>query len=122
MATHAPKAAAALDFKVYGLDCAEEASLIKRALREFAAEEHLHFDFLSGRLRIDPRATACTPETVCAAIAGTGMRALPWEEHAALAHAPAPFLQRHARTLFAAASGTAIVLAMLFDLFGIQVR
>ena len=35
MAPHAPKVVAALDFKVYGLDCAEEASLIKRALREF---------------------------------------------------------------------------------------
>lgn len=100
-----------LDLKVLGLDCAEEAKQIKHALRGMIAEEHLNFDFLNGRLRVNLSAYDVSEEHVRVAIARTGMRTLPWEEHQRAGRATEPFLQRHGRSVFAAASGISLALA-----------
>lgn len=99
-----------LDFKVNGLDCAEEARQIRQALRGIAAEDQLVFDYVSGRLRIEQCGSGCTVESVRMAIAATGMRAVPWEEHAARAPDSGPFLKQHGRALLTAASGAGVVL------------
>ncbi len=74
--------AAALDFKIHGMDCAEEVGILRRALRDLVAEDALEFDALNGRMRVR---AAVPAERVTAAVAGTGMRAEPWVEAPAAA-------------------------------------
>lgn len=105
--------ATSLDFKIVGLDCAEEAAQIKVALRGIAQEDQLVFDYLNGRLRI--HGTSHSSEVVATAIASTGMRVVPWEMHTSRASLPEPFLQRHGRSLFAGGSGVALLLSFLLQ-------
>ncbi|MDP2316969.1 MAG: heavy metal translocating P-type ATPase [Pseudomonadota bacterium] len=80
--------APALDFRIHGMDCAEEVGILRRALRGVVPEDALEFDALHGRMRVR---AAVPAERVTAAVAVTGMRAEPWVEAPAAA---AP--QKHA--------------------------
>lgn len=65
-------------FKIRGLDCAEEVAILKRQLGPIAGEENLVFDVLRGRMTVQG-AVPETPELV-RLVAQTGMAAEPWEE------------------------------------------
>jgi len=68
-----------LVYKVEGLDCAEEVRLLTDALRPLVGDpDCLRFDVLRGKLTVradDPKVDAAEVE---AAVAATGMRAVPW--------------------------------------------
>ncbi len=59
-------------FVVRGLDCADEVSALRHALRDLAAPEQLRFDLLSSEMEL-PRAV--DPDAVIAAVSRTGMEA-----------------------------------------------
>lgn len=73
-----------LHLHVHGMDCAEEATLIRRALGATAGVERLEFDLVNGRVEVgfDPART--TPDAIFAAVRGTGLVA---HAHDAQAHA-----------------------------------
>ena len=70
------------DFLVRGMDCAEEIETLRGALLPIVgSEDRLAFDLLNARLSVS-LPDACSEESVVAAIAKTGMRALPYRPEA----------------------------------------
>ncbi len=63
------------EFKIHGMDCAEEVATLKGALRELVPEDQLGFDVLNGKMSVPESVPAAR---VLAAVAATGMRAEPW--------------------------------------------
>ena len=71
--------AARLTFKVRGLDCAEEVSVLKREVGPVVGgEDKLAFDVLNGRMMVLRDADPVDAGDVRAAVAGTGMTAEEW--------------------------------------------
>lgn len=62
-------------FRVHGMDCAEEAAILRRALAPLVDEGGVSFDFLNGRMVVQGTRTSATPEEILKAIGRTGMRA-----------------------------------------------
>ena len=92
-------------FKIDGMDCAEEVAVLKKELGPIVGgEDRLAFDLLNAKLTILIASVAVTPESVLLAVARTGMKAEIWRD------GPKPieqesFFQRWGRTLLTAVSG-----------------
>ena len=92
-------------FKIEGMDCAEEVAVLKKELGPIVGgEDRLAFDLLNAKLTISIASVAVTPESVLVAVARTGMKAEIWRD------GPKPieqesFFQRWGRTLLTAVSG-----------------
>ncbi len=95
-------------FRVRGLDCAEEVTVLKGELGPLVGgEANLTFDVLNAKMTVAADAPV-TAEQVKAAVARTGMTAEPWrDEKTALADEG--FWERNRRTLLTAASAVFLV-------------
>ena len=71
-----------LVFKIHGMDCAEEVSVLKRELGPMVGEGNLGFDILGSKLTVESAPSMVSAETVIEAVARTGMRAEVWTETA----------------------------------------
>src|SRR5579885_119993 len=98
-----------LVFKIHGMDCAEEVTVLKREVGPLVGEDRLSFDILNGRMAVTGPAHV-SPEAVLKAVARTGMRAEVWRQGEQVADQDR-FWQRRGRTILTAASG-------LFGLLG----
>ena len=68
-----------LVFKVEGLDCAEEVSVLRRVVGPLVGgEDHLAFDVLNGRMMVLNGAAPVTAASVREAVRKTGMSAVEW--------------------------------------------
>ena len=95
----------AFDFRVRGMDCAEEVAALERAVGPVAGgAENLRFDVLRGRMQVLDPSAAESAQAVREAVARTGMRAEAWrgEEEGVGAES---FWARRGRTLLTLASG-----------------
>ena len=94
-----------LQFKIDGMDCAEEVAILKRELAPIiGGEERLSFDVLNGKLTIAEGSVEVSSEAVRSAVARTGMKATVWPDRPD----PTPhetFFQLHGRTLLTVLSG-----------------
>jgi len=72
------------EFKVEGLDCAEEVAILKRSVGPLVGgEDHLAFDVLSGKMVVlDPR-DPLTRAQIVSQVGATGMKAEAWSEEGA---------------------------------------
>lgn len=70
-----------LHVTVHGMDCAEEASLIRRALSDLPGIAALDFDLVAGRVDVSFDPAATTPAAVVAAIDRTGLRSEAGHDH-----------------------------------------
>jgi Cd2+/Zn2+-exporting ATPase len=77
-----------VEFRVRGLDCADEVALLRRALEPLAGVQELGFDLLQQRLLVRYDAGRVEPRALAAAIAQTGLHAEPWAESAEPARVP----------------------------------
>ena len=69
------------EFKVRGLDCAEEVAVLKREVGPVVGGgDRLAFDILNARMVVNVGTDEVAPETIAKAVARTGMRAVPWRE------------------------------------------
>ena len=102
------------DFRVEGLDCTKEATLIRRELAGRPGVCNLSFHVIEGRMTVDVDRALCGPDEVTSAVARLGMKAHPWTPAAdASAAAPAAtFWERHGRHLLVGASGAALAGAL----------
>ncbi len=67
---------AAQNYKIHGLDCAEEVAILKNALGPLVGgPDQLSFDILNGRMTVRVETPA---NVVIDAVGRTGMRAEPW--------------------------------------------
>ena len=89
--------AAALVFKIEGMDCAEEIATLKGALSPLVGgEEYLFFDLLNGKLSIKKQNSSISQGEIIAAVAKTGMKASPWGEP----QEERSFYERNAKSIF----------------------
>ena len=76
-----PVGAVRMTFKVQGLDCTEEVSVLKREIGPLVGgENRLAFDVLNGRMMVLEPAQAVSVEDVQQAVARTGMSAREWRQ------------------------------------------
>ena len=68
-----------LEFRIRGMDCAEEVDILKREIGPLVGgEEHLTFDILRGKMSVMNSST--TSDAIMSAVSKTGMRAESWVE------------------------------------------
>lgn len=92
-------------FKIDGMDCAEEVAVLKKELGPLVGgEDRLSFDLLNAKLTISTGSVAVTPETILVAVARTGMKAEVWRDGPKAVENES-FFQRQGRTLLTAVSG-----------------
>src|SRR3954469_21630398 len=97
-------------FKIEGMDCHEEVSILEKRLKKLTGLEALDADILGQRLNIKYDAAKLTASTIAEAVAQTGMRA--WLEHEEpIGTAPSAATRR----LFVVASGILTGAGMLLE-------
>lgn len=99
------------DFKIRGMDCAEEVATLRSECGRLAGIDRLDFDVLHGRMTVtfDPRLVQ--PTELVAAVGRTGMRAEPWQDDSSTA--PQSGWTRWGRTIMTAASGVLLIVGFL---------
>ena len=91
------------EFKVYGLDCAEEVEVLKHGVGTEEGVQTLDFDILRGRMTVHFDPHIIDVEGIMGAVKSSGMKAVRWEEREA--EAPSGFWQEHGHLVMATASG-----------------
>jgi Cd2+/Zn2+-exporting ATPase len=102
-----------LQFKIHGMDCAEEVAALKHEVGPVVGgEDRLVFDILNGKMSIQPAASEVTPDAIIRAVAQTGMRAELWRDDA-WAEADVGFWQRQGRTVTTVLSGLLVFVGFM---------
>ncbi len=105
-----------LNFKICGMDCAEEVAVLRREVGPLVGgEENLAFDILNAKMTVVV-SDRLPSEDIAAAVARTGMRAETWTEQGE-GPADRSFWQRHGRTLTTVISGVFLTLGFLSDAY-----
>jgi Cd2+/Zn2+-exporting ATPase len=102
-----------LEFRIDGMDCAEEIAILKRAVGPLVgSEENLSFDVLNGKMTVLSSRSESRASVIVEAVARTGMKARPWRV-TGVASDPdrESFWQSHSRTLLCWLSGTFMMTA-----------
>jgi len=98
-------------FKVRGMDCAEEVSVLRQAVGPaVGGADRLAFDVLNGRMTVADTSRDVPEETIRKAVAATGMSAVPWDAHTAKGDGDD---HRRQQMLFTAASGASLLLGIV---------
>ena len=93
-----------LDYRVEGLDCNEEATLLRDALANREGVHGVSFHVVDGRMTVDADSDAFGPERVAEAVSRLGMRAEPWDA----APRVESWWEAHGRHALVATSGLAL--------------
>ena len=91
--------------RIYGMDCAEEATALKAEVAPLPDVRELDFDLLNGKMTVHFSGASATPEAVIAAVAKTGMRAEMWQDSPRRGSDNEQLRGRWQRTAMTAASG-----------------
>lgn len=103
---------ALFQFRIHGMDCAEEVAVLKRAVGPLVgSEDRLGFDILNGKMTVFPGEPNVTSDQVIEAVARTGLRAEPWQDRSE--RAERTFWNRRGREILTAASGLATLAGLL---------
>ena len=100
-----------IEYRVQGLDCSEEVTILRREVGGKPGIIDLEFDVVNGRMSVEFEPDAISAPEIVAAVNGTGMKASPWE----LRQAPVeiPFWERHGRLVMTGASGGLLLAAFI---------
>lgn len=102
--TESTPKARAQEFRIHGMDCAEEVAILKREIGPMAGgPDKLLFDILNGKMTVP---SDIDSNAVLTAVGRTGMRAELWETDSPKA-ARDTFWQRRGRTILTTVSGAA---------------
>jgi len=102
-----------VEYRVCGLDCAEEVKLIRNRLDGEPGVEDLRFDVVRGKLTATFDPQAVSSDELAGKVSDLGLDCSPWEE-------PPPetsFFQRHLKSLLTAASGVGLLLGFAVQVF-----
>jgi Cd2+/Zn2+-exporting ATPase len=98
-----------MQFKIRGMDCAEEIAILRREIGPLAGgEEHLAFDLLKAKLTIHAPPSSLTERAIVQAVGRTGMSAQIWRQGSEDVEKEGLW-QRRGRTVLSAASGLAVL-------------
>jgi Zn2+/Cd2+-exporting ATPase len=100
-----------IEYRVQGLDCSEEVTILRREVGGKPGIIDLEFDVVNGRMSVEFDPDAISAPEIVGAVNATGMKASPWE----LRHAPVevPFWERHGRLVMTSASGVLLLAAFI---------
>jgi Cd2+/Zn2+-exporting ATPase len=99
-------------FKILGMDCAEEIAVLKREIGPLVGgEDKLTFDLLNGKMIVESP-TPFSDDDVTKGVARTGMRASVW--NAAIKQEAPAFWAVRGRQIMTTASGVALSLAFMW--------
>jgi Cd2+/Zn2+-exporting ATPase len=101
-----------LDFRVEGLDCNEEAKLLRDALADRDGVHGVSFHVVDGRMTVDADTDTFGPERVAEAVSRLGMRADPWDA----APRVESWWEAHGRHALVATSGSTLVSGLLLHI------
>lgn len=105
-----------LQFRIHGMDCVEEVTLLKRELIPLVqSEDKLGFDLLNGKLTVNASSLDVTRTEVLAAIERTGLQAEAWQG-VEQTRDDRSFWQHHQRSILTAASGVSGLIGLLLQL------
>lgn len=100
-------------FKIYGMDCAEEVTLLKREVGPIVGgEEKLAFDILNGRMTVETPPEQASDEAVLEAVKRSGLEAEIAGADAPGGERPGTFWQRRRRLILTAGSGLLTLAAL----------
>ena len=100
-----------LKFRVFGMDCAEEVTLLKREIGPLVGgEARLSFDVLSGKMTVSEPPADVDVLTIVKAVEGLGLGAEPWSDDPSSSD-PKRNTQSRLRTALVVGSGTGAFLA-----------
>ncbi len=94
-----------LDYRVEGLDCNEEAALLRDALADREGVHGVSFHIVDGRMTVDADTNVFGPEEVAAAVSRLGMRAAAWDA----APRAESWWEAHGRHALVATSGLTLI-------------
>jgi Zn2+/Cd2+-exporting ATPase len=98
-----------LEFKIHGMDCAEEVAVLKNAVGPIVGnEDRLAFDILNGRMMVSTTDDGPIEADIVRAVQATGMRAERWRESEP-ASAGSTVWERQGRTMLSALSGVTLL-------------
>ncbi len=98
-----------LQFKIHGMDCADEVAILKRAVGPVVGgAERLSFDVLNARMLVEAASPEVSPVAVIAAVRATGMRAEVWRDASHESTTSGPW-ERHGRAVLTTTSGVLLI-------------
>lgn len=98
-----------LQFKVHGMDCADEVAILKSAVGPLVGgAERLSFDLLNGRMDVTPSPAGMSPLAIIDAVRRTGMRAEAWRHGSSERPEPSGW-ERHGRLALTTLSGVLLL-------------
>ena len=98
------------EFKVEGLDCAEEIAILKKSLAKREGISDLEFDVLNAKMVVS--CEGVDEEEIIKWVKEGGMKAIPW--NLKNTREPKGFLKRHGRLITTALSGIFLITAIAF--------
>ncbi|MBI5762584.1 MAG: heavy metal translocating P-type ATPase [Planctomycetes bacterium] len=98
-----------VEFKIAGMDCAEEVATLKKELGPLSGIQELRFDILNAKMSVDYAEDKVKPDDLQAAVKRTGMRAEPWSAKTDSLQPPT-FWARRGRMLLTTESGLLVAL------------
>ncbi len=94
-------------YRVHGLDCAEEVAILKKEVGDLPGVVGLDFDVINARMTVQYEPDKGTPPDIVAAVAATGMSAVPWKDRTQ--DASLPFWQKQGRMIMTVVCGMGLV-------------
>lgn len=107
-------------FRIRGMCCGDEISVLKRQVGPLVGGElNLSFDLLNAKMTVVSSGTPISAEEITAAVATTGMQALPWTElcSSGVCAVEEGVWQRHGRLVLCLASGLFILAGFFLHAF-----
>ena len=105
-----------LEFKIRGMDCAEEVTALKRQVGPVVGgEDRLDFNLLAGKMTVQADSPEITVPSIQQAVRSAGLDAVVWEDYGAqqAGEQEASFLDRHGRAATCAASFVLLAIGFL---------
>jgi len=95
-----------LIFRIHGMDCVEEVTALKDALRPLVGnQEQLAFDIINGKMIVDTSEKDISIDSVIRAISRTGMRAEIWQDDEEARESGVGFWHQHSHSVLTAVAG-----------------
>lgn len=104
------------EFKIVGMDCAEEIATLKHALLPYIKDEnYLLFDLLQSKLTVKNEALSFQQKIIERLVKKTGLKAEIWSAYKDNLHQPQPFLKKHIRALLTLISAIAVMVGFILN-------
>jgi Cd2+/Zn2+-exporting ATPase len=98
-------------YKVKGLDCSEEISILKKELGARAGIVDLDFDVLNARMTVTFEPETISEQQIIASVDATGMKAVPWQQRSD--QKEESFWQSHGRMITTGLSAAFLLTGLL---------